>query len=71
MESELASKQALLDTMVVKRLQEACAAEKPMRAMDLAPLLFLEKSFLIAIRVANHHGLTQLAENMEVLMMAK
>lgn len=45
------SQQAQLDTMVVKRFQEACAAEKAGCAMDLASLLNLEKSFLIAIKV--------------------
>ncbi|CAN0188959.1 unnamed protein product, partial [Ectocarpus sp. 12 AP-2014] len=34
MEGELMAQQAKLDTMVVKRIQEACAAEKPERAMD-------------------------------------
>lgn len=50
-ESELMSQQAQLDTMVVKRIQEACAVEKAERAMDLASLLHLEKSFHIAIKV--------------------
>lgn len=51
MEGELMAQQAVLDTMVVKRIQEACAAEKPERAMDLASLLHLEKSYSIAIKV--------------------
>lgn len=45
------SQQAQLDAMIVKRIQEACAAEKSGRAMDLASLLSLEKSFHIAMKV--------------------
>lgn len=45
------AQQAALDTMLVKRIQEACAAEKAERAMDLASLLHLEKSYSIAIKV--------------------
>lgn len=46
------AQQAALDTMVVKRIQEACAAEKAERAMDLASLLHLEKSYSIAIKAS-------------------
>ena len=52
MEGELMAQQAALDTMVVKRIQEACAAEKAERAMDLASLLHLEKSYSIAIKAS-------------------
>ncbi|CAN0063821.1 unnamed protein product, partial [Laminaria digitata] len=52
MEGVLMSQHAQLDTMVVKRIQQACADENPERAMDLASLLNLEKSFTIAIKVS-------------------
>ncbi|CAN0062999.1 unnamed protein product, partial [Hapterophycus canaliculatus] len=71
LEGELMAQQAALDTMIVKRIQEACAGERAERAMDLASLLHLEKSFSIAIKVANHHGLTSLAAGMEDAMIAK
>lgn len=45
------AQQATLDTMIVKRIQEACAAERAERAMDLSSLLHLEKSYAIAIKV--------------------
>lgn len=51
LEGELMAQQAALDTMIVKRIQEACAAERADRAMDLASLLHLEKSYSIAIKV--------------------
>lgn len=51
MEGELMAQQAVLDTMLVKRIQDACAAENSERAMDLASLLHLEKSYSIAIKV--------------------
>lgn len=47
------SQQVQLDTMIVKRIQEACAGEKAERAMDLASLLNLEKTFGIAIKVGS------------------
>lgn len=50
------SQQAQLDSMIVKRIQEACAGEKAGRAMDLASLLSLEKSFQIAIKVWDWDG---------------
>lgn len=50
------TQQAQLDSMVVKRIQEACASERPGRAMDLASLLSLEKSFQIAIKVGHGRG---------------
>lgn len=54
MEGELMAQQAALDTMLVKRIQEACAEEKAERAMDLASMLHLEKSYSIAIKVCTH-----------------
>ena len=50
------SQEAQLDTMVVKRIQEACAASRAERAMDLASLIHLEKSFHIAMKVRSRRA---------------
>ncbi|CAM9702874.1 unnamed protein product [Chrysoparadoxa australica] len=66
--SDLEAQQLALDRMLLKLLQDACANTAKTRALDLAKRLSLEKSFMVAIKVANHHSMVELAAEVEAIM---
>ena len=64
---DLAKEYAELDTFLIKLIQIACSQDQTFRAVDVASLLQLPKSFDIAIKVAAHHRLADVAERIQQL----
>lgn len=62
-----AKEQAELDTILIKLIQIACSQDQTFRVIDIAGLLRLPKSFDIAVKVAAHHRLSNLAERLQQL----
>ncbi|OQR82755.1 hypothetical protein ACHHYP_15577 [Achlya hypogyna] len=59
--------QAAMDKQLIVLFKDACTTDQPARALDLAKCLQLEKSHLIAHKVAMHFGMRQLAAQLEAL----
>jgi chromosome transmission fidelity protein 4 len=64
---DLAREYAELDTFLIKLIQAACSQDQTFRAVDVASFLQLPKSFDIAIKVAAHHRLADVAERIQQL----
>lgn len=56
----IVSEQAAMDKALILMMKTACTNDEPMRVLDLAKCLNLEKSHQIAQKLAMHYGLRQL-----------
>ncbi|KAL6059444.1 WD repeat and HMG-box DNA binding-domain containing protein 1 [Balamuthia mandrillaris] len=63
--------QAKLDSQVLEMMQNACKADRPVRALDLASQLQLKRSLNIALKLANHHHMIELAHRIELLQKSR
>jgi hypothetical protein len=63
--------QAQLDGLILQLLNGACKADKLVRAVDLAMRLHLERSYDIAIQLAQRAQSTKLAQRIHILKRAK
>ncbi|GAB5030478.1 wd repeat and hmg-box dna-binding protein partial [Nannochloropsis oceanica] len=71
LEVELLRDQASYDAHLVKMIQQAGANENGERMLELAEMLTLSKSLALAIRVADHYSLPQVAARISELMAAR
>jgi len=71
LEAELLRDQASYDAHLVKMIQQAGANENGERMLEVAEMLTLPKSLALAIRVADHYSLPQVAARISELMAAR
>lgn len=71
LEAELLRDQASYDAHLVKMIQQAGANENGERMLEVAEMLTLSKSLALAIRVADHYSLPQVAARISELMAAR
>jgi chromosome transmission fidelity protein 4 len=64
---EFTELQTQMDKISLQLIQQACKAEKSMRALDLCTTLHLDKSMEIAYRLASQNHLNQLAERINLV----
>ena len=60
--AEIVKGHSQTDRLLLKLFQGACLADKSARAYSLCRLLHLEKSLAIAVKLADKHNLTMLAD---------
>lgn len=71
LEAELLRDQSTYDAHLVKMIQQAGANENGERMLEMAEMLTLPKSLALAIRVADHYSLPQVAARISELMAAR
>ncbi len=71
LEGELLRDQASYDAHLVKMIQQAAAGENGERMLEVAEMLNLQKSLELAIRVADHYSLPQVASRISDLLAAR
>ncbi|OQR97353.1 hypothetical protein THRCLA_07012, partial [Thraustotheca clavata] len=66
-DANIVPEQAAMDKALIVMFKDACTQDLPAKAFDLAKCLELEKSHLIAQKVAAHFGMRQLCMQLEEL----
>lgn len=70
-EKDLLKMQSQMDKILLALIHQACKTERPMRALELCTMVYMEKTLQLAYQLANASHAPSLAHRIELVRQAK